>query len=61
LIFEFAYCLVFVAWDLEFGGDGHWGGGAMMPRYIRYIDKRKLAGIIKPSYFGKLLIYLLTK
>jgi len=26
-----------------------------IPRYIRYIDKRKLAVIINPSYFGKFL------
>jgi len=47
-------------WCLKFGilaeGDGHWDGGVMMPRYIKDIDKRKLAVIINPSYFGKLLI-----
>ena len=28
----------------------------LIPRFIRDIDKRKLAAIINPSYFGKLLI-----
>jgi hypothetical protein len=26
---------------------------SLLPRYIRYIDKRKPAVIINPSYFGK--------
>jgi hypothetical protein len=46
--------LVFGAWDLGFGGDGHWGGGALIPRYIRYIDKMKVVAIMNPSYFGRL-------
>jgi len=41
-------------WDLA-EGDGPWDGGAMIPRFIRHIDKRKLAVIIKLSYFGKFL------
>jgi len=32
-----------------------WGNLSLIPRYIRDIDKRKLAVIIKPSYFGKFL------
>jgi hypothetical protein len=33
-----------------------WGccSGAVMPRHMRYIDKRKAAVMINPSYFGKL-------
>ena len=46
-------------WCLKFGilaeGHGHWDGGAMIPRYIRDIDKRKPTVIINPSYFGKFL------
>jgi hypothetical protein len=45
---------VLAIWD--FGGrHSHWGDGAMMPRHIRYIDKRNLVAIMNPSYFGKLL------
>jgi len=46
-------------WCLKFGilaeGDGHWHGRAIIPRYIRDIDKRKPAVIINPSYFGRFL------
>jgi len=45
---------VLAIWDFG-GGHSHQGGGAMMPRHIRYIDKEKLAVIINPSYFGKFL------
>ncbi len=33
----------------------------LIPRYIRHIDKRKLAVIINPSYFGKFLNLAIDK
>jgi hypothetical protein len=36
--------------DLGSRGVRRWG---MMPRSMRYIDKRKAAVIINPSYFGR--------
>jgi hypothetical protein len=36
-------------------GDGNSGGGAMIPRQIRDIDKRKPAAIINPIYFGEFI------
>jgi len=45
-------CLAFELWHLSlFRGVAY--ARPMIPRYIRYIDKRKLAVIINPSYFGK--------
>jgi len=35
--------------------NGRCSGGAMIPRYVRDIDKRKPTVIINPSYFGKFL------
>ena len=48
-------------WD--FGRwDGCGGGGAMIPRYTRYVDKTKPAIIIKfEAILANFLIYLLTK
>jgi hypothetical protein len=42
-------------------GDGDSGGGAMMPRYVRDIDKRKPVVIINQSYFGKFLHLTIDK
>jgi hypothetical protein len=36
-------------------GDGDSGGGAMIPCYIRDIDKRRPVVIINQSYFGEFI------
>jgi hypothetical protein len=55
LTFDFRFCLAFViAWGR--------GGGAVMPRLMRYIDKSRAAVIIKSKAILPVSpIYLLTK
>jgi len=56
LTFDFWIYVLFGVWCLKFGilaeGDVHCDGEAMMPRYIKHIDKIKLADIIQCRVFG---------